>query len=301
MSILVTTNPAYPNGLNPLSGDDVVSQGGVTRMDARLLSDAVNAAPGMMTSMGSGLPAPDDGDVTLGVVQGTRSALNAVSSDTMVSDATAVMELLFKISIATRTSERERARAATVNATDATFAGAEEMVKAADNRFQGATVAAAMQIGGGALQIGAAGVGAAYAASGFKQTKMGADTTKQIQEKGLTEGSEFAKLTERAALANGQAAKLGQYSQVALGTGQGGSSALAGAGQMANAHDEHDAALADAMKMRLQASQTSYEGAAEANRKTKEQADQTIQGIKDFTAAMEQSRTESLKSISRNL
>lgn len=300
MSILVTTNPAYPNGLNPLSGDEVVSQDGVIRMDARLLSDAVNAAPGMMTSMGSGLPAPDDGDVTLGVVQGTRSALNAVSSDTMVSDATAVMELLFKISIATRTSERERARAATANATDATFAGAEEMVKAADNRFQGATVAAAMQIGGGALQIGAAGVGAAYAASGFKQTKISGDKTVELHQKGLTR-AEYGDIKKSIKDADGLAQEYGQFSQTALGIGQGGSSALAGAGQMANAHDEHDAALADAMKMRLQASQTSYEGAAEANRKTKEQADQTIQGIRDFTAAMEQSRTESLKSISRNL
>ncbi|MFY0478482.1 hypothetical protein [Achromobacter marplatensis] len=283
-----------------LASADGVQQAGTVQIDPKLLSDAVSAVPGTLVADASGLPRPDDGNVTAADVRNTLLAVSSLSVEESAADATAVAKLMFQMQQEMKTAERRKGFAAASNANDALMSMADKMEQAASDRYAGSVAAAGLAIAGGGLQMGAGVMGGIYGAKGAKNTAASAENAIKAGDFKV-ETSAHAKWSGVAKIEDSLAQKHGSYSQSALAIGQGGSASLSGSGQMANAQHEYNAGLEDAEKQRLQAYQTVNDAAVETSRKNNEHIDQTTQQICDLLAEKERSHTESVRAMARNV
>ena len=122
--------------------------------------------------MSATLPAPPNGGGSSEVKNATIQALGGFNMDGMSTDIYAVMAMIQKIAQSQRDSARQIRDASLQQQVTQLQGAADEIRKAAQDRFVGAVVQSAMQIGAGVAQIGA---GVASAVQMGKATSMKED------------------------------------------------------------------------------------------------------------------------------
>lgn len=246
--------------------------------------------------------------------EGTRSPdLNTLTgslgpaSENIACDMQMVMGLFLKMAQSIRQSSRDERQAELTQQADALGAAAQEIRAAAQQRFVGALVQGSIQIAGGALSIGA-GLGSlnSIRTSKTAATEAGNSAYNQASNKVINKGG-----TAGEAIDAGEAAFQSQYgatfqnsmkaADTFAQTAQGASQALQGAGAMANAAFEREAADHDANKAGYDKEATLHQAAHDSANDMMQQMQDVIRDIRDKISAMEQSNIETTRGIARNI
>ncbi len=272
---------------------------GASATDAALVAAAVQAAPAGLGGMASvNLPPPQQSGAA--EVSATARVLDGFTPGMAETDLTEVMRLFHQIQVADRESKKLLANAATQNAVDMGIAASEQIKSAADERYSGAMVSAAMQIGGGAVQVGGGIAGGVLGIKGAKQSAEGAKKSQDAAE--VAKGDPQSRMLKAQAKHYDAAAQGYSYrGTMANSASQGSAQVLAGAGGMVSAREDHDAAMEEALKQRLEAAKTAFDSQAENARQTAAERLDTARDIRDKLSAIDQSNVEANRAIARNI
>lgn len=238
---------AGPNGLSP---SDI----------ANLLADLDEAQMAGAKSAGSALAEPrgDAGDVS-----GTIQQMNSLPK-TLNIDITAMLRVFQEVGQQMRTTARETRQQETQAMVSAQMQAAEKIREAAHERMIGGIVNGAMQIAGGAIQMGGAIKGARDLAGSQTQ-----HTLTTVQNRNTITGG------------------------IAAGVG--------GVGQITQSAQDAKASGHDARKAELDAMARVHESGREESRELSNQMMEVIRDIQDKLGGIEQSRLETNRGIARNI
>ncbi|MGZ8141121.1 type III secretion system translocon subunit SctB [Bordetella bronchiseptica] len=258
------------------------------------------------------LPAPDL--LAGGSVSRARAALDDLDAARLGEDIYALMAVLQQASQQMRDAARIARDAEATRQTQALGDAASQMRQAASERMAGAIVAGAMQIAGGFVQLGAglaAGLqamgGAAAQAKGAAFSEQ-ASTSRKVAA-GLHDAPELqATVQARATQLEAQAASFGAdaarssaKSQRVSSVAQAGAAAAGGIGGLASAAQERRAAEHEARRAELDVEAKVHETASRRADEAMQQMLDIIRGIREKLAGMEQSRSETARSVARNI
>ncbi|KCV60475.1 type III secreted protein BopD [Bordetella bronchiseptica 99-R-0433] len=258
------------------------------------------------------LPVPDL--AASDAISRTRAALDDLDAAWLGEDIYALMAVLQQASQQMREAARVARDAEATRQTQALGDAASQMRQAANERMAGAIVAGAMQMAGGLVQLGAglaAGVqamgGAAAQAKGAAFSEQ-ASTSRKVAA-GLHDAPELqATVQARAAQFEAQAASFGAdaarssaKSQRVSSVAQAGAAAAGGVGGLTGAAQERRAAEHEARRAELEVEAKVHETASRRADEAMQQMLDIIRGIREKLAGMEQSRSETARSVARNI
>ena len=233
-------------------------------------------------------------------LSGAMDALKSLEGSAEM-DVYALMSLFQKVSQDQRNAARQE-RAASLGAQESSLRdAAEQIIKAAEDRFQGALAAGLSQIFGGALSVG---MGAAAIHQGIAGAAKANEAAK-LEIKGTTLNANKMgtgnQLLEQAEDLKTLASNHNAWAGALPTMGQGMSGMVGGIGSVTQANFERSAAEHDAQRARLEAdAKVAEQGVQQAN-EIMQQMLQVIQDIRDKLGTVQQSRTESTRGIARNI
>lgn len=258
---------------------------------------------------------------------GANEVMKNLNSDTVSTDIYSVMALIQKLAQEQRNSARAVRDASLEQQVTQLKGAADEIRNAAQERFVGAVVAGAMQIAGGAIQMGSAvasGIKSAQAASKFSEANQASKSAAAAQNeiadlnrnaKGLVDKDlkgEFNQAIDKfqnqsrtdklnAKFLESQANDLSSKAANRQAFGQGASGLLGGIGGIVNASQERKAAEHDARKSELEANAKISDTNMQQANDFMQQMMEVIRDVKDKLGAIEQSNVETNRGIARNI
>lgn len=265
------------------------------------------------------------GDPTLGMlpvpelaagdaVSHTRAALDNLDTARLGEDIYALMAVLQQASQQMREAARVTRDAEATRQTQALGDAASQMRQAANERMAGAIVAGAMQMAGGLVQLGAGLTAGLQAMSGAAAQAKGAAFSEQASTSrkvaaGLHDAPELqatvqaraTQLEAQAASFGAEAARSSAKSQRVSSVAQAGAATAGGIGGLTSAAQERRAAEHEARRAELEVEAKVHETASRRADEAMQQMLDIIRGIREKLVGMEQSRSETVRSVARNI
>jgi hypothetical protein len=258
---------------------------------------------------------------------GANQAMGNLNSETVSTDIYSVMALIQKLAQEQRNSARAVRDANLEQQVTQLKDAAQEIRNAAHERFIGGVVAGAMQLAGGAIQMGSAvlsGVKSAQAASKFSEANQASKSAAAAQNEiaGLNQNAkgivdkdlknEFNQAIDKfqnqsrmdklnAKFLENQANDLSSKAANRQAFGQGASGLLGGIGGIVNASQERQAAEFDARKSEAETNAKISDTNMQQANDFMQQMMEMIRDVRDKLGAIEQSNVETNRGIARNI
>lgn len=257
-----------PKGLDPAAQKMMETKGITLGVALKLIGLDLNDVQSNRTDsvVKSMLPLPNNQNT------GGGESLSNLAPPMVQVDIYSVMALFQQCAQEMRSSAREVRGAELESQVSSLKGAAQEIRDAAEDRFTAAVTQGAMQIAGGALSVG---MGVAGGMSAAKGINAGVDTL--------------------------AGSKLNNIGASLSSTAQGAGSMLSGTGTIASAFSEQEAAKADAAKAELEADASVHgQNVQYANDQMQQMMD-VIRDVASKLSAINQSHTDSVRGIARNV
>lgn len=271
-----TTRTTPTPGSDPAASKGKTIDTAAMALEFKLLSDNDDALPNELPEP----PQPEDE-----AIHSTGKALNNTDISHTEADLFAVMGLITRCLQERRSMARETRGSAQALEAKVQDAAANEMRKAAKERFWGGMIAGGMQALGGAVQFGGA------LRSGYNNMNTYNNAMAQRPAIGSTGEKEWSK----------QFSVDMKMDDRALKYGEGFSAAASGVGKTAQAWFENKAAEHDAKKVELEAVSKAHDLSYQHSNDEKRQSEEMLSDLRQKLSAMEQSRNETYRAIARNI
>ena len=279
------------------SGPDLVGRTKGTKQDEGVLLPPKSLLPdGFKT--GVELPAPDDADKT--AQSQALGSLGGLSDSQVTADIYTFMALFQKLAQTMRDNARMDRSAQMQSQVTALKDAAGQMRESAALRFAGGIVSGAMQIAGGAAQMGLSAASAAQTIKGAQIDAKASNLQSEMSQSNLGANLK-ADLTKQVNAMKTESATATATGAKLQGNGMAMGSMTGGLGGIASSAFEFAASESDAKKAELDAMAKVAETGVQHANDTMQQMMDVIRDMRDKIQSIQQAAIETNRGISRNI